>query len=74
MNIVVHILSRTRWVVIVETCSVAVSATDAGFCNELTRCVCIVMSVQPPYSRKVRDDISVHVIFFRPDTKMHMEI
>ncbi|KXS94109.1 hypothetical protein AC578_7509 [Pseudocercospora eumusae] len=28
-----------------------------------------VMSVQPPYSRNVRDDITVHVIFFGIDTE-----
>ncbi|KAI7698566.1 hypothetical protein KC353_g16909, partial [Hortaea werneckii] len=30
---------------------------------------CGVMSLQPPLSRKVRDDITVHVIFFGVDTQ-----
>lgn len=28
-----------------------------------------IMNIQPPYSRNVRDDITVHVIFFGADTK-----
>ena len=34
---------------------------------------CGVMSVQPPLSRKVRDDITVHVIFFGVDTQDAMK-
>ncbi|KAK5133552.1 hypothetical protein LTR08_007591 [Meristemomyces frigidus] len=30
---------------------------------------CSVMTLQPPLSRRVRDDITVHVIFFGQDTK-----
>ena len=30
---------------------------------------CGVMSIQPPYSRDVRDDITVHVLFFGVDTQ-----
>ena len=65
-------VSPKHFVVEDEHCAVHLIKNALG--GSRRNLFCGVMSIQPPLSRNIRDDITVHVIFFGVDASKHVKL